>query len=260
MCQLFGMSSRLPTNVTFSLKVFGERGGGIGPHGDGWGIAFHEGRDFRIIKEEAPAFDSPCLSFIETHDFSSEIVISHIRQASAPKVLSYANTHPFVRELYGYAHVFAHNGDVAGILHDSCRTPSFYSPLGDTDSETAFCVLMDRLKSVLSRESVLDLSRKLPVIQTWAKEVSIFGIFNFLLSDTEFLYAHRSTQLVYVSRECFSATECLRGEELTIRMSQPQSEPQRVALVATEPLTVNEEWVSLPEGEVIVFRKGSRTE
>jgi glutamine amidotransferase len=59
MCQLFGMSSRLPTNVTFSLKVFGERGGGIEPHGDGWGIAFHEGRDFRIIKEAAPAFDSP---------------------------------------------------------------------------------------------------------------------------------------------------------------------------------------------------------
>jgi len=254
------MSSRLPTNVKFSLKVFGERGGGNEPHGDGWGIAFHQGRDFRIIKEAAPAFDSACLGFIETHDFSSEIVISHIRQASAPKALSYANTHPFVRELYGYAHVFAHNGDIPGVLDESRRKPGFYLPLGDTDSERAFCLLMDRLRNELSRETVLDLSQKLPVIQSWAKEVSTFGIFNFLLSDTEFLYAYRSTQLFYVSRECFFATECLRGEELTIRLSQPQSEPQRLAFVATEPLTDNETWVSLPEGDVIVFRKGSRTE
>ena len=258
MCQLFGVSSRLPTNVRFSLKVFGARGGGSEPHGDGWGIAFHQGRDFRIIKEAAPAFDSACLDFIETHDFSSEIVISHIRQASAPKALSYANTHPFVRELFGYAHVFAHNGDIPGMLDESRRQPSFYLPLGDTDSESAFCLLMDRLRNELSRETVLDLSRKLPIVQSWAKEVSRFGIFNFLLSDTEFLYAHRTTQLFYVSRECLAASECLQGAELTIRMSQPQSETQRLALVATEPLTDSEEWASLPEGEVIVFHNGSR--
>ena len=119
---------------------------------------------------------------------------------------------------------------------------------------------MDRLRSELSRETVLDLSQKLPVIQSWAEEVSAFGIFNFLLSDTEFLYAHRSTRLFHVSRECFSASECLRSEELTIRLAESQSEPQRLALVATEPLTANEDWVSLPSGEVIVFRKGSKAE
>jgi glutamine amidotransferase len=187
-------------------------------------------------------------------------VISHIRQASVPKALSYANTHPFVRELYGYGHVFAHNGDIPGLLHESCRNPSFYLPLGETDSERAFCLLMDRLRSELSRETVLDLSQKLPVIQSWAEEVSAFGIFNFLLSDTEFLYAHRSTRLFHVSRECFSASECLRSEELTIRLAKPQREAQRLALLATEPLTSNEEWVSRPAGEVVVFRKGSKTE
>ena len=57
-----------------------------------------------------------------------------------------------------------------------------------------------------------------------------------------------------------SATECLRGEELTIQLTEPRNEPQKLALVATEPLTHNKEWVSLPEGEVIVFRKGSRTQ
>jgi glutamine amidotransferase len=100
----------------------------------------------------------------------------------------------------------------------------------------------------------------LPVVQFWAEEISAFGIFNFLLSDAEFLYAHRSTRLSYVSRQYFSASECLRSEELTIRLAEPRSESQRLALVATEPLTSNEEWVSLPAGEVVVFRKGSKTE
>jgi glutamine amidotransferase len=209
MCQLFGISSRLPTNVTFSLKVFGERGGKTGPHGDGWGVAFHEGRDFRVIKEAAPACDGACLDFIETHDFSGEIVLSHIRQASAPKALSYANTHPFVRELYGYTHAFAHNGEISGILKDPRFEPRFHFSLGETDSERVFCLLMDRLRDGFPRERILDLPRKLSIIQSWAKEISALGIFNFLLSDTEFLYAHRSHSTVL----------CLPGVLLRNRMS-----------------------------------------
>jgi predicted glutamine amidotransferase len=60
--------------------------------------------------------------------------------------------------------------------------------------------------------------------------------------------------------ECFSASECLRGEELTIRLTRPPGEPQKLALVATEPLSADEEWSALPAGEVVVFRKGSKTE
>jgi len=91
-------------------------------------------------------------------------VISHIRQASAPKALSYANTHPFVRELYGYAHVFAHTGELPGLFKDPRFEPGCYFPLGETDSEKAFCSLMDRLRDGLSRGKVLDLSLKLSII------------------------------------------------------------------------------------------------
>src|SRR6266511_131573 len=98
MCELFGMSSKHPTNVTFSLSVFGERGGHLGPHRDGWGIAFNEDHDFRIIKEAAPASDSACLRFIEGHDFKSRIVISHIRRASDPTSPSFTNSHPLDRK------------------------------------------------------------------------------------------------------------------------------------------------------------------
>lgn len=260
MCELFGMSSKLPTNVTFSLSVFGERGGHLGPHRDGWGIAFNDGHDFRIVKEAAPASESACLRFIETHDFKSQIVISHIRRASDPTVPLFTNSHPFARELFGFTHVFAHNGEVLGIFQDRRFEPKHYFPMGDTDSERAFCVLMDRLREAVTPATVMDFKTKLSIIEKWALEVANFGIFNFLFSDTRYLYAHRSTHLFYVSRECASQTECLKSGELTIRLAQGSNGSQRVAAVATEPLTGNEEWQPLPEGKVVTFLCGERIE
>jgi glutamine amidotransferase len=56
-CELFSLSSRLPTRATFSLDRFARRGGASGPIA-GWGIAFHERRDWRLYKEPEPAADS----------------------------------------------------------------------------------------------------------------------------------------------------------------------------------------------------------
>ena len=111
MCELFALSSDRPANVTFSLGVFGERGGRLGPHKDGWGIAFKEGRDFRLIKEAVPAAASACLRFIESHEFRSEIVMSHLRLISVLRNATDTNTHPFACELYNATHVFANNSE-----------------------------------------------------------------------------------------------------------------------------------------------------
>jgi glutamine amidotransferase len=258
MCELFGMSSLLPANVTFSLAIVGDRGGNSGPHADGWGVAFREGRDFRVIKEAKPAAESACLRFIEDHDFKSDIVISHIRRATSPKVLSYVNTHPFVRELYGFSHVFAHNGDGPGVFNDPRFRPTHYFPLGDTDSERAFCSLMDRLRQGLTPETVSRVEKKIPIIEEWARELSEVGVFNFLLSDGKMLYARRSTHLYVIVKECLSLTECLRGPELTIRLARKRNGTQRVAVVATEPLTADKNWTPLPEGKVVGFFQGER--
>jgi glutamine amidotransferase len=252
------MSSRLSTNVTFSLAVLGDRGGRLGPHKDGWGIAFNEGKDFRIIKEATSASGSACLLFIEGHDFKSNIVISHIRRATAPTVPSFTNTHPFARELYGFTHVFAHNGDVPGIFKDGRFGPRYYCPQGQTDSERAFCCLLDRLRDGLTPATVMRFEEKLPIVEKWASEVSQFGVFNFLLSDSRHLYAHRSTNLFYVLRECVSQTECLKSDELTIRLAQHSNGMQRVAAIATEPLTRDEGWQPVPARKVMAFLGGEK--
>jgi predicted glutamine amidotransferase len=65
--------------------------------------------------------------------------------------------------------------------------------MGDTDSEQAFCALMDRLRDHLTPPTVMDFNAKLSIIERWAVEIAGFGVFNFLLSDSRYLYAHRST-------------------------------------------------------------------
>ena len=259
MCELFALSSDKPSNVTFSLGVFGERGGRLGPHRDGWGIAFKQERDFRVIKEAAPAAASACLRFIESNEIRSEIVLSHLRLASVPRVTSYTNTHPFARELFGACHVFAHNGNLPGVLDDARLAPTWNYPLGETDSERAFCALMDRLRNALAPDEVLNLSRKLPIIQSWANELAQHGTANFLLSDSDYLYAHRSTHLFYVERQCLAKIESFGSDSLRVALAPASQEGARHAsLIATQPVTVDEQWVALPPGEVIVFRRGRR--
>ena len=50
MCELFGMSARRPTDVNRSLALLRPRGGEVGPHSDGWGLAFYEGKAARIFQ------------------------------------------------------------------------------------------------------------------------------------------------------------------------------------------------------------------
>lgn len=45
MCELFAISSNLPTTVTFSLEEFSRHGGLTASHKDGWGIAFYANND-----------------------------------------------------------------------------------------------------------------------------------------------------------------------------------------------------------------------
>jgi predicted glutamine amidotransferase len=82
MCELLGMSSSRPATVNLSLMRLAEHGGFTGPHRDGWGIAYYEGPDVRLIKEAEAATGSAWVVFVEGHDLRSPIVVAHIRRAT----------------------------------------------------------------------------------------------------------------------------------------------------------------------------------
>ncbi len=96
MCQLLGMNCNTPTDATFSFRGFAQRGGRTDHHGDGWGIAFFEGRGVRLFIDRESACDSPVAELIARYPIKSRNVISHIRKATHG-VVSLENCHPFVR-------------------------------------------------------------------------------------------------------------------------------------------------------------------
>ena len=112
MCELLGMSANVPTDIVFSFTGLMQRGGGTGPHRDGWGIGFYEGRGLRLFQDPAASVESEVARLVQRYPIKSETVIGHIRQANVGNVCL-ANTHPFVRELWGRNWCFAHNGQLA---------------------------------------------------------------------------------------------------------------------------------------------------
>lgn len=246
MCELLGVNSNIPTDVNNSLSVFKKRGGELGDHVDGWGIAFYEGRSSRIFREELPASRSQCLEFISHYDFKSEIVIAHIRRATQDIENCVANTHPFERELFGSSFVFAHNGELPNVMNHEDFRLEWYFPKGETDSEYTFCFIMDRLRDGGSHPKDLSSENGLAGIHSTVRQISSFGRFNFLLSDSTRLIAyndHRDDdELYYVHRQC----PCGDGNSI-----------QQVSVVATNPTTDNEDWVRMRPDEMIVFSGGA---
>lgn len=241
MCELFGMSARHPTDVNHSLALLRPRGGEIGPHADGWGVAFYEGRAARVFKEPVPAAESRCLAFIAGYDFRSTIVIGHIRQANPPQFgRTSANTHPFSRELGGRSWVFAHNGKLPGAKEEPRFAAGRFRPIGETDSEHAFCFLLDRI-ALAEDGAALGPEDLLAVLREPVEALGALGELNLLMSDGTNLLAYANTTLHRVIRTCVER-ECR----------------QQVVVLATTPLT-REPWSPLALGRLHVFADGAPT-
>ena len=242
MCELFGMSARRPSAVNGYLDLLGARGGGTGPHADGWGVAWYDGRAAEVYKQPEPASHSRCFSVLSATPRESTLVVAHLRKANPPEVgRSWANTHPFERELGGRAWVFAHNGKLPGIQSDPRFATRRFVPLGDTDSERAFCFLMERLAAeVSSAEGRISSGNIEAVLRDPVERLSTLGEFNFLLADGVHLVAYAPRRLHVLERPC-------------------HSEPCEEAAVflATEPLTPGE-WTPVPLGVIHVFAAGRR--
>jgi glutamine amidotransferase len=86
MCELLGMSANVPTDIVFSFTGLMQRGGGTGPHRDGWGIGFYEGRGLRLFQDPAASVESEVARLVQRYPIKSETVIGHIRQANVGKV------------------------------------------------------------------------------------------------------------------------------------------------------------------------------
>ena len=252
MCQLLGMNCNTPTDICFSFTGFQARGGLTDKHRDGWGIAFFEQRGVRLFLEAQATVDSPVAELVRNYPIRSLNVIAHIRKATRGRI-ALENTHPFQRELWGRYWIFAHNGNLRGF--DPAFDGSF-TPVGDTDSERAFCWMLQRLRQRFDGAPPGD-AELFEALRGLAGEIGAFGEFNFLLSDGVTLYAHCASRLAYLIRMAPFGEAHLSDQDLSVDFSELTRPSDRVAVIATIPLTDNESWIQLSRGTLTAFRDGA---
>lgn len=249
MCELLGMSANVPTDVVFSFTGLMQRGGNTGPHRDGWGIGFYEGRGLRLFQDPQASADSEIARLVQRYPIKSETVIGHIRQANVGAV-SLANTHPFMREMWGRNWCFAHNGQLA----DFAPAAGLYQAVGDTDSEAAFCDILNRLREACSGEC--NIEHLLPVIVAACEEYRSKGVFNCLLSNGDWLFSFCTTKLAHITRRAPFGPATLRDADMSVDFQSETTPNDVVTVIATEPLTDNELWTVYAPGEWRLWRGG----
>lgn len=249
MCELLGMSANVPTDIVFSFTGLIQRGGRTGPHRDGWGIAFYEGRGLRLFQDPQASSESEVARLVQNYPIKSETVIGHIRQANVGPV-SLANTHPFVRELWGQNWCFAHNGQLAGLS----LAPGIYRPVGDTDSEAAFCMLLNRVRSAFP--DPVPVESLLPALIEVCEGFRERGVFNCLLSNGDWLFTYCGSKLAHITRRAPFGPAQLTDVDMVVDFHSQTTPNDVVTVIATEPLTGNETWTRLAPGEWKLWQRG----
>lgn len=260
MCDLLGLSFNQPINARITLDVF-QRQSQENP--DGWGVAYYQNELLHIVKEPLPATSSQLFDFIENSTRSSTY-LCHVRRTTMG-IRSYLNTHPFYRKIrigdIRQEWAFAHNGTLETIEKLKLRR---YTPLGETDSEHAFCYILDWIED--------------NNIHTWnSKLISAFNkllceindevnTFNCLISDGVHLFCYSDENkhnggLRFVQKELpFKKTDLITKEEhlgsIEIYDANKDKSIQTSGyIVVTEELK-NESWIEIESGKLVVVKDG----
>ncbi len=253
MCQLLGVNASRPSQILSLWSGFQQRGGRTDKHGDGWGLSFFDGKAVRVLKDENSCCDSSLALWLRHCTLRSTNIIGHIRYATEGKV-GLANTHPFTRELWGRNWVFAHNGALVNFF------PKFerFHPVGETDSERAFCWILDRLVERFPGVTPMTLppwETLWSVLLDLTDELAQYGRLNCLFSYGDFMMVRCSTHLQYIVHKAPFPVVQLVEEKAEVDLGRVYEEDTEVVVIATQPLT-DEAWERVKPGEMIVFSGG----
>ncbi len=248
MCRLLGIASSEPTDFRIvlreaprSLAVLSRE------HRDGWGIAiFEESRGWRVDRSIACAGEDDRFHEVAV-GARGEMLVSHVRQKTVGQT-SLANTHPFVRGRW----VFAHNGTVKDLdwLRSQTSPERLQEIGGETDSELLFAWLLTTLDeaSVTGSPASPETDRAIGLAVRAARQRRDFGAFNFLLSDGAITYAHRHGRTLHLlERTPQDPVRVRRTSHDGTSVMTPWSQHRTAVFVASERMT-DEPWQVIEDG------------
>ncbi|MHA1963947.1 MAG: class II glutamine amidotransferase [Candidatus Thorarchaeota archaeon] len=258
MCDLLGLSFNTPVTAKISLDVFQQRGE-MNP--DGWGVAFYNDNRIQVIKEAEPAVNSRLFDFIEQYP-QSQTFITHVRR-STRGARSYLNTHPFYRlHTSGFRKrefAFAHNGTL--IQQEKLKLKQF-SPIGETDSEHAFCFILDAISSRGIEEWKND---DFEFVEYVLRDINDgLNTLNCIFSDGEHIFCYsdendHNNGLRFVKQtHPFGSIELTSQDEKlgSIDIQSDSKEQAQTGYIISTRILTKELWTEFEGGELIVFKHG----
>jgi len=249
MTQLLGFNSNIVLDFDFVYKSSLAKD----KLPDGLGYAYHDSNNWtvwkKLIENEGKIIEQGLLN---PHHFQAQTFVSHIRYASIG-VKKLENTHPFIRELFDSEYVFAHSGHLR--MYRAVELLEKYKPFGDTDSEEAFCMILEKLHK---HRQVRNDSAKAKLIEEIANELAKQGGVNFLLTDgkTIFVYYSGYKSLNYLVLKPPHTNNVICEDidfKLTIRC---KDKPVSLTLISSEPISVHEKWQNFEPRKIYFFKEG----
>lgn len=303
--------------------------------------AYYQGHGLRSFHDVEPASTSALAQFLGQQPIQTSNMLSHIRYATSGAGKgedALANVHPFSREMWGIQWCFCHNGQVPlfddhphavlgleksenekqdgpngadGVNGDTSSSSSsssspdderVYFPIGDTDSEAAFCAILNALRAQFT-DTMPSLPTLYEALQRLCAEIVKYNpqetILNFMLTcgphvlwvyswpgkrpgstvwnGLHYTVRGSSTNLsdvdysinVSVPQQSATATtssaaagpdgtqNCPEESSKVVKKDKNNTKKHHVCIVATSPLTDDEEWVELKAGELISLDEGT---
>jgi glutamine amidotransferase len=251
MCRLLAIASSEPTDFKIVLRDAPRSLAALSrEHRDGWGIAvFDDDNGWRVDKGVACAGEDERFHRLAVGS-RGELLISHIRRKTVGET-SLANTHPFARGRW----VFAHNGTVEDVAWLRAHaSPGRLAEIGgETDSELLFAWLLTRLDEagVAHTPASPGTDRVVGEAVRDARQRAGFGAFNFLLSNGQSTYAHRLGRSMHLlERTPEDPVRFRRTSQDGTAVETPWSQRRTAIFVASERIT-DEPWQEIEEGMLL---------
>lgn len=276
MCELMGMSFAKPVVANVSIQAFSLRSE---ENADGWGLAWYPDRSVALVKQPM-RWSVQHTQFLEHYPgLLSSIYVAHVRHRTTGSTPTHADTHPFTRELGGRDYCFAHNGTLTGAFWQ--RDLGRFRPIGSTDSEFLFCLLLAELerfgrvaKEAAEVRSEIQ-SEQQPTIpqgengpgieQQWKwlhqflLRLNDHGKLNCILTDGErmLVYHDRNGWKNLTYRNLFLHEDTMQSfGDATVAVNLQSAPVNHGTIVATNPLSVGG-WEQFLPGEMKILHQGN---
>jgi len=226
----------------------------------GWGLGWYpEDNQSAMVTKDTSAYDTQILmgAIIEWANFRSTSFFCKI--LSAKEGYSHAETQPFSRSFAGRDWLFTHNGyldkrELEKLHADKSR---FLEPLGQTDSELAFCNLLAKVAESSARK-ISDIDPQ--ILHSWFQRFDALGSSDMYFTDGSsmvfFQGSQSPKQLRYSRIQPPKNQDLYTADVAKIKLTDPRDTYRTAFVMSSAPFSTGD-WTLMYPGQMLIVRQGA---